>query len=110
MAQRTNQYDDNPQSYRTYWEGRGYEHDAEVAALRRLLEGRHFGHAADVGGGFGRLVPVLREFADRVTLVDASRKQLDDAEEFLKGLAGVSMRLMSAGASGCTPRASTWSP
>ncbi|MFE0628331.1 class I SAM-dependent methyltransferase [Streptomyces sp. NPDC058864] len=100
MAQRTNQYDDDPQSYRTYWVGRGYEHDAEVAALRRLLEGRHFGHAADVGGGFGRLVPVLREFADRVTLVDASRKQLNDAEEYLKGIAGVSMRLMSAGGLG----------
>ena len=53
MAQRTNQYDDNPQSYRTYWVSRGYEHDAEVAALRRLLEGRHFGHAADVGGYAG---------------------------------------------------------
>lgn len=97
MAQRTNQYDDNPQSYRAYWAGRGYEHDAEVVALRRLFDGRHFGHAADIGGGYGRLVPVLREFADRVTLVDASRKQLNDAEQYLKGIAGVSMRLMSAG-------------
>ncbi|MFJ4845018.1 MULTISPECIES: class I SAM-dependent methyltransferase [unclassified Streptomyces] len=93
MEQRADQYDDNQRSYRTYWDGRGYEHDAEVAALRRLLAGRHFGHAADVGGGYGRLVPVLREFADRVTLLDSSRRQLQDAEEYLAGLAGVTMRL-----------------
>ncbi|MCM2419235.1 class I SAM-dependent methyltransferase [Streptomyces sp. RKAG293] len=97
MPERTNQYDENENSYRTYWQDRSYEHDAEVAALRSLLHGRRFGHAADVGGGYGRLVPVLREFADHVTLVDSSKKQLSDAEEFLAGQSNVAMRLMSAG-------------
>ncbi|WSJ83437.1 class I SAM-dependent methyltransferase [Streptomyces sp. NBC_01304] len=97
MPERTNQYDENEQSYRTYWQDRSYEHEAEVAALRSLLGGLHCASAADIGGGYGRLVPVLREFADHVTLVDASRKQLADAEEFLAGQSGVAMRLMSAG-------------
>lgn len=96
-SERTNQYDDNQDSYRTYWQGRAYEHDAEVSAVRTLLGQRRFADAVDVGGGYGRMVPVLQEFADRVTLMDASTKQLADAEEFLADRGQVTTRLMREG-------------
>jgi len=61
-------------------ESRGYEHESEVMALRRLLDrlltGSRFRTAVDVGGGYGRLSAVLAEYADQVTLVDPSSQQL----------------------------------
>jgi ubiquinone/menaquinone biosynthesis C-methylase UbiE len=79
-----------------YWTGRHYEHQAEVLAIRRLLRGRHFAMAVDVGGGFGRLSILLEEFADRVTIVDPSRQQLDVAEVFLRGHPRIDLELMRA--------------
>ena len=76
-------YDDQNLNYADYWTGRGYEHEAEVMAVRRLLAGRTFEHAVDVGGGYGRLSVVLCEYARRVTLVDSSQQQLDLARPFL---------------------------
>ncbi len=61
------------------------EHPAELLALRRLLSGNHYQHAADIGGGFGRLSAVLTEYADRVTLVDPSTQQLDLSREIFPG-------------------------
>jgi SAM-dependent methyltransferase len=78
-------YNDAGFDYRDYWAGRVYEHQAEVIAIRRLLDGRRFGHAVDVGGGYGRLSVVLSEYADRVTLVDSSSQQLELAGIFLAG-------------------------
>jgi SAM-dependent methyltransferase len=79
------QYDDPRHNYRRYWEGREYEHAAEEMAIRRLLKGRHFGRAADVGGGFGRISLLLSEYADEVTLAEPSNQQLELAEDFLAG-------------------------
>jgi ubiquinone/menaquinone biosynthesis C-methylase UbiE len=76
---------DRGYDYTQYWNERDYEHAAEEAALRRLLEGRHFARAADVGGGFGRLCLLLREYADHVTLAEPSRTQLEAAEKVLAG-------------------------
>jgi ubiquinone/menaquinone biosynthesis C-methylase UbiE len=76
---------DRGYDYTQYWNNRDYEHAAEEAALRRLLEGRHFARAADVGGGFGRLCLLLREYADHVTLAEPSRTQLEAAEKVLAG-------------------------
>ena len=61
------------------------EHPAELLALRRLLSGNHYQHAADIGGGFGRFPAVLTEYADRVTLVDPSTQQLDLSREIFPG-------------------------
>ena len=77
------QYDEPDVDYLSYWTARGYEHRAEVMALSRLLQGRRFGHAVDVGGGYGRLSAVLRDYADRVTLADPSYRQLEVAERYL---------------------------
>ena len=80
---RSDYYDDPDFNYARWWVGREYEHQAEVIAIRRLLRGRRFTRAVDVGGGFGRLSVVLAEYADTVTLTDSSRQQLEMAREFL---------------------------
>jgi SAM-dependent methyltransferase len=89
-------YDDGRLNYRDYWTDRTYEHAAEVMAVRRLLRGGSYRHAVDVGGGFGRISVVLSDYADRVTLVDSSRQQLDLSESFLSGHNRISARLMDA--------------
>src|SRR5262249_47888441 len=89
-------YDDEGFNYQNYWTGRNYEHKAEVIAIRRLLGSRRFYHAADIGGGFGRLSVVLSEFADEVTLVDSSSQQLALAADFLAEHPGVEKRLRDA--------------
>jgi len=70
-------------------ESSGYEHESEVMALRRLLDGlltgSRFRTAVDVGGGYGRLSAVLTEYADQVTLVDPSSQQLSLAKRAFPG-------------------------
>jgi ubiquinone/menaquinone biosynthesis C-methylase UbiE len=78
-------YNDPLFNYAQYWTGRDYEHQAELLALRRLLSGNHYQHAADIGGGFGRLSAVLTDYADQVTLVDPSTQQLDLSREIFPG-------------------------
>ena len=78
------QYDNGDYNYLHYWRERDYEHAAEEIAIRKLLKGKRFRTAVDIGGGYGRLCVLLREFADKVTLAEPSKKQLDIAEEFLK--------------------------
>jgi SAM-dependent methyltransferase len=77
VVRKTGIYDDPQFNYAQFWTGRDYEHEAEVAALRRLLGTRRYGHAADIGGGYGRLSVILTAHADRVTLADPSTQQLD---------------------------------
>jgi ubiquinone/menaquinone biosynthesis C-methylase UbiE len=78
-------YNDPLFNYAQFWTGRDYEHESEISALRRLLGGRHYGHAADIGGGFGRLSVVLMKYADRVTLCDPSSQQLSLSREIFPG-------------------------
>jgi ubiquinone/menaquinone biosynthesis C-methylase UbiE len=82
---KADQYNDPSHNYLKYWDGRDYEHAAEEVAIRRLLQRIHVKHAIDVGGGYGRLSVVLRDFADKVTLAEPSQQQLDIAKDFLKG-------------------------
>ncbi len=89
-------YDDENLNYADYWTSRTYEHQAEVMAVRRLLRGHAFEHAADIGGGYGRLSVVLADYARRVTLVDPSRQQLSLAASVLAGHPQISTRVMSA--------------
>ncbi len=95
-TRRSDYYDDPDFNYAEWWRGREYEHEAEVMAIRRLLEGKKFGHAVDVGGGFGRLSVVLADYADRVTLTDSSIQQLDLSKGFLARHPRVDTRLMVA--------------
>lgn len=79
-----NQYE-RGYDYTKYWDNRDYEHAAEEHALRTLLKGKSFNHAADIGGGFGRLCLLLRQYADKVTLAEPAASQLEAAKTVLAG-------------------------
>lgn len=93
---RADQYNDPKHNYLHYWDGRDYEHAAEVIALDKMLKGKHFEHAVDVGGGYGRLCAVLTQYADKVTLAEPSQQQLDIAEEYLRDYPTVERKLLQA--------------
>jgi SAM-dependent methyltransferase len=95
-SKKADYYDENDYNYLHYWNGRDYEHAAEVVAIEKLLRGKHFKHAVDVGGGYGRLSAVLTKYADKVTLAEPSQHQLDIAEEYLKGFPAVERKRMQA--------------
>lgn len=77
-------YDSGDYNYLDYWQGRDYEDAAERMAFKRILKGKHFKHAVDVGGGYGRLCIFLKQYADKVTLAEPSREQHKIAETYLK--------------------------
>lgn len=89
-------YNDPQFNYTSYWEGREYEQAAEKMAIRRLLEGKHFKHAVDIGGGYGRLCIFLEKYADQITLAEPSHQQLELAGEYLDGHARIDHKLMQA--------------
>jgi SAM-dependent methyltransferase len=61
-----------------------------------LLEGRRFRRAVDVGGGYGRLSVVVKEFAERVTLAEPSASQLEVAADYLAQHPGIDRQLTDA--------------
>lgn len=89
-------YNDPSYNYLHYWDERQYEHASEEAAIKRLLRGRRFKNAVDIGGGYGRLCLLLEKYADKVTLAEPSQQQLDIAADFLKGHPSVDRKLMQA--------------
>lgn len=95
-TRKADQYNDPSHNYLKYWDGRDYENAAEEMAIRRLLSRKHFKHAVDVGGGYGRLCVLLEAYADKVTLAEPSQQQLDLAEEYLKDHPKVERKLLQA--------------
>jgi ubiquinone/menaquinone biosynthesis C-methylase UbiE len=93
---KADQYNDPKHNYQQYWNRRDYEHRAEVLAIKRLLKGQHFKKAVDVGGGYGRLDPLLEQFAEHVTLAEPSQQQLELAKDFLKDNPEIECKLMQA--------------
>ncbi len=96
ITKKADQYNDPTHNYLKYWDGRDYENEAERIALRRLLKNKHFAHAADIGGGYGRLCVFLKDYADKVTLAEPSQQQLDIGKEFLKNQKDIDMILTQA--------------
>jgi SAM-dependent methyltransferase len=95
-TRKADQYNDPSHNYLKYWEGRDYENAAEEMAIKRFLRGKHFKHAVDVGGGYGRLCILLEKYADKVTLAEPSQQQLDIAKDFLKGHPEIERALLQA--------------
>src|SRR5688500_13971873 len=93
---RADQYNDPSHNYLKYWEGRDYENEAEEMAINRLLKGKRFKHAVDVGGGYGRLCVLLEKYADQVTLAEPSQQQLDIGKIYLKDHPRVDRKLLQA--------------
>ncbi len=81
---KADQYDEGNYNYLRYWDGREYEQASEEIAIKSLLKGKHFKTATDIGGGYGRLCVFLEKFADKVTLAEPSKQQLEIAKDFLK--------------------------
>lgn len=96
VTRKADQYDDPAYNYQDYWQGREYEHAAEEMAIKRLLRGRHFENAVDVGGGYGRLSKFLTKYADKVTLAEPSQQQLDIGAMYLKDTPQVDRKLLQA--------------
>ncbi|MCM1970507.1 class I SAM-dependent methyltransferase [Streptomyces sp. G1] len=94
---RGDQYDDESEDYVAYWQGRDYEHAAEIAAVTRLIGDSRYGLVCEVGGGFGRLSPVLKEYADRVMMFDPSAKHVAIAGRLLAGHPGITAHHMRPG-------------
>jgi ubiquinone/menaquinone biosynthesis C-methylase UbiE len=93
---KADQYNDPTHNYLHYWQGREYEHASEELAIKKLLRGRHFRTAVDIGGGYGRLCLLLEKYADKVTLAEPSQQQLDIAADFLKDHPEIDRKLMQA--------------
>lgn len=93
---KADQYNDPNHNYLKYWEGRDYEHEAEKLAIKKLLKKKHFKHAVDIGGGYGRLCVFLENYSDAVTLAEPSQQQLDIAKDYLKGHPEIKRQLMQA--------------
>ena len=96
IHKKADQYNDPKHNYQQYWQGRDYEHAAEEIAINKLLKGKHFSTAVDVGGGFGRLCVLLENYADKVTLAEPSQQQLDLAKGFLKDHPEIDRKLLQA--------------
>jgi ubiquinone/menaquinone biosynthesis C-methylase UbiE len=73
-------YNDPTYDYTKYWNNREYEHLSERMALNKLLETKDC-DVIDIGGGFGRLIPVLKNFFPKITVFDYSSKLLELAKQ-----------------------------
>ncbi len=93
---KADQYNDPNHNYLEYWDGRDYENASEHIAIKRLLKDHHFGTAVDIGGGYGRLCLLLKNYADKVVLAEPSQQQLDIAKNFLKDHPEIDRKLMQA--------------
>ncbi|HSJ72873.1 MAG TPA: methyltransferase domain-containing protein, partial [Miltoncostaeaceae bacterium] len=87
-ARRADHYDDPAFDYQENWRGRDDEHAAEQAAIDRLLAGRRFARALDVGGGYGRLSRHLVNSAGEIILAEPGA-QLGLARAYLRSAPAV---------------------
>lgn len=69
-------------NYKNYWKGRDYEHESEILAISSFLKKLPMKtrRIADIGCGFGRLLPYYAGQAREVVLVDPSKNLLDLAK------------------------------
>ncbi len=79
--------------YPSYWEGREYEHESELIALKSYLNQiPKIKTIADVGCGYGRLTPCYIHRVKKIYLVDPSRRLLGIAKKTMKGQFGKSFK------------------
>jgi len=72
--------------YPRYWRTRKYEHLSEVVAIREFLSTRgKLKKLADIGCGYGRLLPAYVDSAEKIILTDPSSRLLKIAKDVCKG-------------------------
>lgn len=77
-------YDKFDYDYKTYWKDRAYEDGAERIALKKLLKGVRGTTFLDVGGSYGRLLPLYYKSFKLPIVVDYSLKTLQKNRDKLK--------------------------
>ena len=76
--------------YPSYWEGREYEHQSEITALKSLLQKiPKITNILEVGAGYGRLTPTYLFRGKKIILTDPSKKLLSLAKRELKEKKGI---------------------
>jgi len=75
MAEISN-YDGENYDYKTYWGERAYEDRAEKLALKRLMKNSSGKRFIDIGGSFGRNIPLYADKYDEFVIMDYSLKTL----------------------------------
>lgn len=71
-------------NYPAYWEGREYEHQSEIIAIKAFLDKiKTISNILEIGAGFGRLTPSYFYRGKKITLLDSSAKLLSLARERL---------------------------
>jgi len=71
--------------YQSYWCKREYEHQSEVIAFKKFLEKiKKINTLADIGCGYGRLLPVYYHRTKRIILTDPSASLLSDLRDNIK--------------------------
>lgn len=72
-------------NYPSYWEGREYEHQAEIIAINNFLKKiQRLKTIVEIGTGYGRLVPSYYFRGKRIILSDPSARLLKIARSRLK--------------------------
>jgi ubiquinone/menaquinone biosynthesis C-methylase UbiE/uncharacterized protein YbaR (Trm112 family) len=78
-------YDKYDYDYSTYWASRTYEHEAEVYALNKIMAHSQGCWFVDIGGSYGRHIPIYQHRYQKCVLVDYSINSLRQAsQELLK--------------------------
>lgn len=79
------EYDLSKYDYEQYWkQGRDYEHESDMLALRKLLRGETGDWYIDLGGSYGRTVSAYRSKFLHCVLSDYSIEALKKARKNLK--------------------------
>jgi ubiquinone/menaquinone biosynthesis C-methylase UbiE len=76
MSQRISNYDEFDYDYETYWEGRDYEFASELNVLNKFFNSMKGNRIIDIGGSYGRLLPVYSNIYKEQIIVDYSHKTL----------------------------------
>lgn len=74
-------YDKHDYDYSTYWKSREYEHFAEVNTLSRLLANASGTWFIDIGGSYGRHLPLYHKKFHECVIFDYSLNALKQARE-----------------------------
>lgn len=69
-------YDENDYDYSVYWKNRNYEHNSEVTVLSKLLNNESGEWFLDIGGSFGRHLPIYSKNFKHPVITDYSLNTL----------------------------------
>lgn len=84
-TRRVADYDDPRFNYKNYWQKREYENQAEKLVLKKFFQQIPKKNSlVDIGGGFGRLVPVYAPLFKKAILIDRSQRLIKKAKKLEK--------------------------